>query len=137
MDQNLNIINIYSVQRPVESANGLPNAHYTDPKAFSEESEAVIKATWANLAVGLDVPEPGDAKPINFLSIPLLLLRDKYGNLRVFENICRHRGMQLITEAKTVEGVIRCPYHSWCYYTKGNLISTPMSAAPATTLILT
>ena len=130
MDQNLNTTNIYSVQRPVESANGLPNAHYTDPKAFSEESEAVIKATWANLAVGSDVPEPGDAKPINFLSTPLLLLCDKCCNLRVFENICRDRGTQLVTEAKTVEGVILCPYHSWCYSTKGNLISTPHVGGP-------
>ena len=97
MDQNLNTTNIYSVQKPVESANGLPNSHYTGPKVFGEETEAVIKATWANLAVGSDVPEPGDAKPINFLSIPLLLLRDKCGGLRVFENICRHRGMQLVT----------------------------------------
>ena len=89
-------------------ANGLPNAHYIDPKVFSEESQAVLKATWAGLVVGSDVPEPGDANPIKFLSIPLLLLRDKCGNLRVFENICRRRGMQLVTEAKTIQGVIRC-----------------------------
>ena len=81
----------------MESANSLPNAHYTDPKAFSEESKAVLKATWAGLAVGSDVPEPDDANPINFLSIPLLLLRDKCGGLRVFENIFRNRGMQLVT----------------------------------------
>ena len=93
----------------METANGLPNAHYTDPKVFSEESEAVLKDTWSSLAVGSDVPEPGDAKPINFVNIPLLLLRDKCGNLRVFENICRHRGMQLVTEVKTIKSVIRCP----------------------------
>ena len=114
----------------METANGLPNAHYTDPKVFSEESEAVLKDTWSSLAVGSDVPEPGDAKPINFLSIPLLLLRDKCGNLRVFENICRHCGMQLVTEVKTIKSVIRCPYHSWCYSTKGKLISTPHVDGP-------
>ena len=93
-------------------ANGLPNAHYIDPKVFSEESQAVLKATWAGLAVGSDVPEPGDAKPINFLSIPLLLLRDKCGSLRVFEDICRHRRMQLVTESKTIEAIIRGRDHS-------------------------
>ena len=97
MDQNLNTANICSVQKPVETANGSPNAHYIYPKVFSEESGAVLKATWASLAVGSDAPEPGVAKPINFLSIPLLLLRDKCGGLRVFENICRHRGMRLVT----------------------------------------
>ena len=93
----------------METANGLPNAHYTDPKVFSEESEAVLKDTWSSLAVGSDVREAGDVKPINFLSTPLLLSRGKCGSLRVFENICRHRGMQLVTEAKTIEGVIRRP----------------------------
>jgi len=106
-------------------ANGLANAHYIDPQVFAEESEAVLKATWAGLAVGADVPNPGNAKPISFLGIPLLLLRDQDGDLRVFENICRHRGMQLVSEAKTIEGAIRCPYHSWCYSTKGMLVSTP------------
>ena len=114
----------------METANGLPNAHYTDPKVFSEESEAVLKATCAGLAVGSDVPEQGDAKSIHFLSIPLLLLRDKCGSLRVFANICRYRRMQLVTEAKTIEGVIRCPYHSWCYSSKGKLISTPHVGGP-------
>ena len=116
---------ITSVQQSVEQANGLANAHYIDPAVFAEESEAVLKATWAGLAVGADVPNPGDAKPIQFLGMPLLLIRDKDGDLRVFENICRHRGMQLVHEAKTIEGAIRCPYHSWCYSTKGKLVSTP------------
>ena len=117
--------NISSVQQSVERANGLANAHYIDPAVFAEESEAVLKATWAGLAVGADVPNPSDAKPIQFLGMPLLLLRDKDGELRVFENICRHRGMQLVHEAKTIEGAIRCPYHSWCYSTKGKLVSPP------------
>ena len=125
MAKHLMTTNISSVQRHVETANGLPNAHYIDEQVFGEESEAVLKATWAGLAVGSDVPKPGDAKPVSFLGIPLLLLRDKDNNLRVFENICRHRGMQLVTEAKTIEGAIRCPYHSWCYSTEGKLISTP------------
>ena len=42
----------------------------------------------------------------------------------VFDNICRRHGMQLVPEAKTTEGVIRSPYHSWCYSSKGRLIST-------------
>ena len=40
-------------------------------------------------------------------------------------NICRHRGMILVEEARKIEGAIRCPYHSWCYGTDGRLVSTP------------
>ncbi len=114
-----------SVRRAVDTANGMPNAHYTDPAVFEAEAKAVLHTSWAGLAVGADVPENGDAKPIEFLGIPLLLLRDKDGDVRVFQNICRHRGMILVEAPRKIEGAIRCPYHSWCYSTKGKLVSTP------------
>ncbi|WP_299191105.1 aromatic ring-hydroxylating dioxygenase subunit alpha [uncultured Litoreibacter sp.] len=119
-----------TVQRPVAEANGLPNAHYIDEKVFTEERDAVLYATWAGLAVGADVPEHGDAKPIEFLGLPLLLIRDKDGAVRVFQNTCRHRGMILVSEPRKIEGAIRCPYHSWCYSTKGKLVATPHVGGP-------
>lgn len=121
---------LYAVRRPIETANGLPNAHYTDPDVFKAEAKATLLATWAGLAVGADVPGKGDAKPIEFLGIPLLLIRGKDGDVRVFQNICRHRGMILVSEPKTIKGAIRCPYHSWCYSTKGELKSTPHVGGP-------
>jgi len=62
--------------------------------------------------------------------MPLLLLRDKTGTVRVFLNACRHRGMLLIETFQNIKGAIRCPYHSWCYSTEGHLISTPHVAGP-------
>ncbi|MCC1494509.1 aromatic ring-hydroxylating dioxygenase subunit alpha [Cognatishimia sp. F0-27] len=118
------------VQRSIETAHGLPNAHYTDPEVFAEEREALLFAQWAGLAVAGDVPEPGDAKPITFLGMPLLLLRGRDGAVRVFQNICRHRGMILVDEARKIEGAIRCPYHSWCYGSDGRLVSTPHVGGP-------
>ncbi|MEM6728587.1 MAG: aromatic ring-hydroxylating dioxygenase subunit alpha [Pseudomonadota bacterium] len=119
-----------AVRRPIEQANGLPNAHYVDAGVFAVEAKATLLSTWAGLAVGADVPGKGDAKPIEFLGIPLLLLRDKEGAIRVFQNICRHRGMILVDAPKRIKGAIRCPYHSWCYSTKGELLSTPHVGGP-------
>ncbi len=119
-----------AVRRPVESANGLPNAHYIDPDIFETEKHAVLFSSWAGLAVAADVPESGDAKPITFLGMPLLLVRDRHGAVRVFQNICRHRGMILVEEPRKIEGAIRCPYHSWCYGTDGRLVSTPHVGGP-------
>ncbi len=118
------------VRRPIAQANGLPNAHYTDDTLFTEEGTALLARQWAGLAVASEVPEPGDARPITFLGIPLLLLRDRAGLVRVFQNVCRHRGMILISEPRRVEGAIRCPYHSWCYGTDGRLVSTPHVGGP-------
>ncbi len=125
MTKSLLTTDVESVQRPIEHANGLPNAHYIDPHVFAEESDALLKSTWAGLAVAADVPEVGDAKPFTFLGMPLLLIRDTDEQVRVFENICRHRGMILVEHPRRIEGAIRCPYHSWCYSTKGELKATP------------
>jgi phenylpropionate dioxygenase-like ring-hydroxylating dioxygenase large terminal subunit len=119
-----------SVRKPVETAQGLPNAHYIDPAVFQEEKQALLFDEWAGLAVASDVPEPGDAVPLEFMGMPLLLLRDKDGAVRVFQNICRHRGMILVEEPRKIEGAIRCAYHSWCYSTKGALVSTPHVGGP-------
>ena len=125
-----NPTNLSVVRQPVGEANGLPNSHYIDPVVFAEEGQAVLQNEWAGLAVASDVPEPGDAIPLEFMNIPLLLLRDKDGEVRVFQNTCRHRGMILVEEPRKIEGAIRCPYHSWCYSTKGKLVATPHVGGP-------
>lgn len=118
------------VLQPTARARGLPNRHYTDPATYDRERDALIHAQWAGLAVASDVPEPGDAKPLDFMGTPLLLLRDREGEVRVFLNTCRHRGMILVAEPRKIEGAIRCPYHSWCYSTQGKLVATPHIGGP-------
>jgi choline monooxygenase len=122
--------NIDAVRRPISQANGLPNAHYIDPTVYEEEKHAVLFSGWSGLGVAADVPEIGGAVPLTFLGIPLLVVRDKSGLVRVFQNTCRHRGMILVDEPRKIEGAIRCPYHSWCYSTEGKLVSTPHVGGP-------
>jgi choline monooxygenase len=45
--------------------------------------------------------------------------------IRVFHNVCSHRGFKLLDKACNLKNVIRCPYHSWSYDFKGNLVATP------------
>ncbi|WP_298836176.1 aromatic ring-hydroxylating dioxygenase subunit alpha [uncultured Roseobacter sp.] len=124
------VTDLSTVRLPITEANGLPNAHYTDPAVFDEEKQALLFDGWSGLAVAAQVPEAGDAVPITFLGMPLLLVRDRQDKIRVFQNICRHRGMILIEEPRRIEGAIRCPYHSWCYATDGRLVSTPHVGGP-------
>jgi choline monooxygenase len=118
------------VLAPIDRARGLPNAHYTDPATIAAENRACLETTWAAIGVGADVPGAGDAKPLDFLGQPLLMLRDDAGAVRVFYNICRHRGMILVDAPRKIEGAIRCPYHSWCYAKDGRLVATPHVGGP-------
>ena len=111
-------------------ARGLPNAHYTDPATHARETDALLARGWAAIGVGAEIPETGDALPRDVAGEPLLLLRDRAGAVRVFQNVCRHRGMILVSEPRRIEGAIRCPYHSWCYATDGRLVATPHVGGP-------
>lgn len=121
---------LQGVLQPVATATGLPNEHYVDQETFEAEREAVFFGNWAAVGFGKDVPETADARPFEFLGIPLLLVRGRDDTVRVFQNTCRHRGMILVSEPKKLRGVIRCPYHSWCYDLNGDLKSTPHVGGP-------
>lgn len=118
------------VTAPIEAARGLPNAFYTDPQVFAAEQERVFARNWACIGFGKDVPAAGDLKPVTFLGRPLLLARGKDGHVRVFQNVCRHRGMILVNESKRGQALIRCPYHSWGYALDGSLRATPFVGGP-------
>lgn len=112
--------------RPIESASGLPNECYTDASTFKLDRDRVIAQGWACVGFGTDVPNNW-AVPITFMGYPILLTRNSAGVLKVFHNVCSHRGMQLVLEAgKLGTGLIRCKYHSWTYDFDGNLKGTPM-----------
>ena len=79
------------------------------------------------VGVASSIPNIGDIKPFDLLGIPLLLLRNKKNQIKVFHNICSHRVSKLVTELCKKKNIIRCPYHSWTYNLDGDLIATPHS----------
>ncbi len=113
------------VLKDVNEAKGLPNRHYVDPATFEAERKHVLYANWSSIGFGKDIPEHGDANPIDFVGMPLVAVRDKEGEVKVFQNTCRHRGMILVQEKGKLRGTFRCPYHSWCYGLDGRLVTTP------------
>lgn len=118
------------VLNPIETARGLPNAHYTSEAVHDAERGPLWFSTWAGICVAAEVAGPGDARPVDLLGVPLFVLHGRDGTIRVFQNICRHRGMIMVTEPRRIEGAIRCPYHSWCYSHEGRLVATPHVGGP-------
>ena len=121
----LDIEKIKLVSKPIEEAHGLPNKCYTSPEYLEFEKEKIFKDKWTVIGVGSSVPSIGDARPYNLLGIPLIILRDKENRIRVFHNVCSHRGFKLLGEPCSLKNVLRCPYHSWSYNFDGKLVATP------------
>ena len=121
----LDIEKINNVDKPIEVANGLPNECYTNQDYLAHEKEKIFYNKWTAIGVGSSIPKIGDAKPYNLLGIPLMLIRDKNMDVRVFNNVCSHRGFKLLDKPCKLKNVIRCPYHSWAYDFNGKLVATP------------
>ena len=125
LSEILDIQKIKAVKKPIEEAHGLPNECYTSVEYLNFEKEKIFKNKWTVIGVGSLVPSPGDAYPYNLLGIPLIVLRDKENRIRVFHNVCSHRGFKLLSEPCSLKNLLRCPYHSWSYDFEGKLIATP------------
>ena len=113
------------VKNPIEKAHGLPNECYLSNDYLEFEKEKIFKNNWTMIGVASSVPNPGDAKPFNLLGIPILIVRNKENEVKVFHNVCSHRGFKLVDQECKLKNVIRCPYHSWSYDFNGKLTVTP------------
>lgn len=121
---------VRAVMTPGEPGCGLPNPAYVDEDIFTLEQEAVFAATWACIGFEKDAPLVGDVFPLSFLDQPLVMVRSSDSDIRVFHNVCSHRGMILVEEPGNTRGLLRCPYHSWCYDLQGDLKRTPYIGGP-------
>jgi choline monooxygenase len=116
---------IFAVLQETVAARGLPNQLYVDRSALAVDRDRIFAKTWSGLGFASDIPEPGDAKPIDWLGVPLLMVRDRDGQVHVHHNVCSHRGRQLLDAPCRLKASIRCPYHSWNYGFDGELLGTP------------
>ncbi len=111
------------------SATGLPGPVYTDPEFFALERRLTFSRNWVCAGVISDIPNPGDQIPFDLAGMPILLVRDGDDTIRAFHNICRHRGVQLVSD-KLNRNNILCPYHAWSYGLDGSLARTPSFCGP-------
>ncbi len=113
------------LEQPIASATGLPNERYISEAAFQEDRDKVIAPTWACIAFVEDLPQKNYAFPLNFMGLPLVITRDNNDIIRVFHNVCSHRGMMLNETPCKTNGMLKCPYHAWTYALDGTLRGTP------------
>ena len=121
----IGINKIEDVKKPIEKAHGLPNECYLSDDYLEFEKEKIFQNNWTMIGVASSVPNPGDAKPFSLLGIPTIIIRTKDNKVKVFHNVCSHRGFQLIDKDCKLKNVLRCPYHNWSYDFNGKLVVTP------------
>ena len=113
-----------ALARPLDVAEGLPGYYY-GAEFYQIEQRSLFPRGWCAVAVGARIPGLGDMLPVTLAGWPLLLIRQKDGDISVFHNMCRHRALLLVPEACKSEKSIRCPWHAWRYGLDGSLQATP------------
>ena len=113
------------VKQAISKAHGLPNECYTNKEYTLIERKKLFEDKWTVIGTASSLPKVGDVKPFDLLGLPLLIVRNKKNKIKVFHNVCSHRGVKLVDKPGNIRNVIRCPYHSWSYTADGELVATP------------
>ena len=104
----------------------VPVSHYTDAVHWQREQDTIF-AQWPIAAAHSSEVPAGSALPFDALGVPIVITRSRDGRARAFFNVCRHRGMALVSaegpepaRAKPCKALV-CPYHAWTYELDGRL----------------
>ncbi|MEG3124196.1 aromatic ring-hydroxylating oxygenase subunit alpha [Sphingomonas sp. GB1N7] len=105
-----------------EGAMTVPTRSYLDPDQWCAEIELIFKRAPLMLALSCELPNPGDYKAMDAVGLPVLINRDKAGQVRAFLNVCAHRGAPVAKEGHGNCPRFTCIYHGWTYGPDGRLI---------------
>jgi len=98
---------------------------YNSPQVFELCKERIFAPSYQFVGHADLVPESESVFPLvlleSYLSEPLLLTRDKVGDIRLLSNVCTHRG-NLLAEKACKAARLRCRYHGRTFGLDGSFI---------------
>jgi len=97
---------------------------YTQDEWYGIDVNAIIGKTWQWVCHIEKVREVGSYIAVEIAGQPIVVVRDRSGELRAFYNVCKHRAHQLL-EGSGQTTKIMCPYHAWTYQLSGELMRAP------------
>jgi len=113
---------------PVEA---LPASYYFDPAHYQRELKQIWQRNWIYICRSSALDKPRSYVTLDLDTQSILVVRGEDNIARAFFNTCRHRGAALCRSSagRFPSAGIVCPYHSWRYSLKGELLQTT-SAQP-------
>jgi nitrite reductase/ring-hydroxylating ferredoxin subunit len=103
-----------NVSVPFEAAHAMPKSVYTSAAFLALEQTHVFAHDWLCAGRAEALPNPGDYLTMQIAGEPIVVLRDRDGQMRAMSNVCRHR-MSTLLEGRGNTRSIVCPYHAWTY----------------------
>ncbi len=95
---------------------------FTDEDMFELEMKHVFEGNWVYLAHESQIPANNDYFTLTVGRQPVVITRDKAGDLHAFINACSHRGAMLCRHKRGTKATFTCPFHGWTFSNAGKLL---------------
>jgi phenylpropionate dioxygenase-like ring-hydroxylating dioxygenase large terminal subunit len=106
-------------------ANQVHGSLYTDPVIYQEELKNIWFRTWVYVGHESEIPNPNDFVMKSIGPEPVLMTRDKSGEIHLLHNRCPHRGNRVCMTEQGNARSFTCPYHGWTFANDGDLKGYP------------
>ncbi|SHL07491.1 benzoate 1,2-dioxygenase, alpha subunit [Roseovarius marisflavi] len=95
---------------------------FTDEELFELEMKHIFEGNWIYMAHESQIPNPGDYFSLHMGRTPVVITRDKDGELHALVNACSHRGAMLCRFKRRNQKTFTCPFHGWTFSNTGKLL---------------
>ncbi|MGI0704623.1 Rieske 2Fe-2S domain-containing protein [Pseudomonas aeruginosa] len=95
---------------------------FTNPELFELEMKHIFEANWVYLAHESQIPNVNDYYTTSIGRQPIIITRDKAGQLHAVINACAHKGAMLCRRKHGNKGSFTCPFHGWTFGNSGKLL---------------
>ena len=114
----------------VDADNGIISREiFVNEGIYQQELEQVFARAWLFVGHESQISKPGDFFVSSMGEESVILCRGREGQIHVFLNSCRHRGMKVCRYDEGNTPIFTCPYHGWSYATDGKLVGVPFYKA--------
>lgn len=114
------------VKEGLEEGWSIPSDWYTDPVRLADEQSRIFARSWQYAGRLEQLGQPGDFITTTAGTVPIVVVRDREGELRAFVNICPHRAHE-VAKGSGRRQTLQCGYHAWTFNLDGTLRAAPRS----------
>jgi benzoate/toluate 1,2-dioxygenase alpha subunit len=100
----------------------LSRSAFTDEALFELEMKHIFEGNWIYLAHESQIPENNDYYTTHIGRQPIVIARNRQGQLNAFINACSHRGAMLCRYKRGNKATYTCPFHGWTFNNSGKLL---------------
>ena len=95
---------------------------FTNADLYELEMKHIFESNWVYLAHESQVPNNNDYYTTWIGRQPIVITRDKAGELHAVINACAHKGAMLCRRKHGNKGSFTCPFHGWTFSNSGKLL---------------